>query len=109
MRCPNWRRVPSDLVRDAQERSADACVDSMVQCQLSAHGEGEHYGLVGDLGEYGTALWVRWSEMTAVDQVTLPDCPATAPGRDGDACCLFVGHSDRHTWEEAPEEVPCGS
>lgn len=105
MRCAHWRRVPLDLMREVQERSADTCVDSAVQCQLSAHAEGAHYGFAGDLGEYGTAQWVRWTEMTAVDLVVLRDCPAIAPGPDGDACCLFADHVGRHTWEDTPEEV----
>ncbi|WP_405459826.1 hypothetical protein [Streptomyces sp. NBC_00101] len=106
MRCSYWRRLPPDLRREAQERSADVCVDSVVQCQLSAHEDGEHYGLVGDPGAYGTALWVRWKVMTAVDLVALRDCPATAPGPDGDGCCLFAGHGEQHTWEGASEKAP---
>ncbi|MFF7363185.1 hypothetical protein [Streptomyces sp. NPDC008125] len=76
---------------------------------MSVHEDEMHYGFACDLSEYGTALWLRWAEMTVVDLVVLPDCPAVAPGADGDACCLFAGHPERHTWKEALEEVAHGS
>jgi hypothetical protein len=109
MRCTHWRWVPLDLAREARERSAAECVDRAVQCQLSAHGDGEHYGLLDDLGEYATALWLRWQEKTDVDLVVLPDCPVVAPGPDGEGCCLFAGHTKQHTWEDTLEEVSCPS
>ncbi|MFB7609878.1 hypothetical protein [Streptomyces gardneri] len=78
-----------------------------MQCQLSAHDGREHFGLLNDLGEYGTALWLRWREKTDVDLVVLPDCPVVAPGPDGEGCCLFAGHLEQHTWEHNLEEVSC--
>ncbi|WP_308376546.1 hypothetical protein [Streptomyces sp. ISL-99] len=84
-------------------------MDRAVQCQLSAHGDGEHYGLLDDLGEYATALWLRWQERTDVDLVVLPDCPVVTPGPDGEGCCLFAGHTKQHTWEDTLEEVSCTS
>ncbi|MFE6490395.1 hypothetical protein [Streptomyces sp. NPDC057748] len=104
MRCTHWRRVPLDLAREARERSAAECVDSALQCQLSAHDGGEHFGLLADTGEYGTALWLHWQERTEVGLVALPDCPVVAPGPDGEGCCLFAGHTERHSWEGASEE-----
>ncbi|MFS8364849.1 hypothetical protein [Streptomyces sp. CWNU-52B] len=76
-----------------------------MQCQLSAHDDGEHYGLLDDLGEYGTALWLRWSGRTDVDLAVLPDCPVAAPGADGEGCCLFAGHAEQHSWEDVAEEA----
>ncbi|MGW7363876.1 hypothetical protein ACWGI8_10695 [Streptomyces sp. NPDC054841] len=107
MRCAQWRRLPLDLLREARERSTSGCVDSAVQCQLSAHEDGEHYGLLDDL-DYGTALWLRWHE-AELGLVVLPDCPAVAPGPDGEGCCLFAGHTEQHTWEDALEEASCTS
>ncbi|MEW1700012.1 hypothetical protein [Streptomyces sp. NPDC091278] len=80
-----------------------------MQCQLSAHDDGEHFGLLADVGEYGTALWIRWPGTTALELAVLPDCPAAAPGPDGEGCCLFADHAEQHTWENALEEVPCPS
>ncbi|WP_037801399.1 hypothetical protein [Streptomyces sp. LaPpAH-108] len=109
MRCTHWRRVPLDLLREAQRKSAPECADSAVQCQLATHDDGEHYGLLHDVGEYGFALWLRWCGSTDVESVALPDCPAIAPGPDGEGCCLFVGHIERHTWEDTLEEISCTS
>lgn len=109
MQCTHWRRVPLDLVREARERSAAECVDRAVQCHLSTHNGDEHYGLLGDLVEYGIALWLRWRERTEVDLVVLPDCPVAAPEPGGDGCCLFAGHTEQHTWEDVLEEVSCPS
>ncbi|MCJ1680572.1 hypothetical protein MTF65_25130 [Streptomyces sp. APSN-46.1] len=109
MRCTHWRRVPLDLAREARERSAAECVDRAVQCQLSTHDDGEHYGLLDDLGEYGTALWLRWHGRTEAELVGRADCPVVAPGPDGEGCCLFAGHAEQHTWEDALEEASCTS
>ncbi|WP_433856796.1 hypothetical protein [Streptomyces kronopolitis] len=108
MRCAHRRRVPLDLAREAGRRSASGLVDSTVRCQLSAHGDGEHYGLLDDDLECGTALWLRWGG-TGVALVVLPDCPVSGPGPDGEGCCLFADHVERHTWEEVHpvEEVLC--
>ncbi|MDG9718536.1 hypothetical protein QC282_18320 [Streptomyces sp. DH24] len=95
--------MPVALLREAQERLASSCVDSAVQCQLPLHDDGEHYGFLDDLDEYGTALWLRWLGRTEAELVALPDCPMAAPGPDGEGCCLFVGHAEHHTWEEATE------
>lgn len=107
MRCRHWRRVPLDLAREVRERSAAECVDSALQCQLATHDDGEHYGFLYDLGEYGTALWLRWKGRTEVDLVVLTDCPVIAPGPDGDGCCLFAGHAEQHTWAATSAEVSC--
>ncbi|MBP0457495.1 hypothetical protein [Streptomyces montanisoli] len=105
MRCTHWRSVPSHLAWEAREGWAAECVDTAVRCQLPTHGEGtEHFGLLGDLGEYGTALWLRWRGKTEVDLAILLDCPVSAPGPDGEGCCLFVGHTEQHTWVDTPEE-----
>lgn len=48
MRCAHWCRVPLDLAREAWEKSAAPYIDRAVQCQLSAHDEGEHFGLLTD-------------------------------------------------------------
>ncbi|MER7912571.1 hypothetical protein [Streptomyces sp. NPDC096068] len=76
-----------------------------MQCQLSAHDDAEHYGLLSDAGPYGTALWLRWSGSTEAGPATLPDCPVASSGRDPEGCCLFAGHPERHTWQDAREEV----
>ncbi|MGW7492177.1 hypothetical protein [Streptomyces sp. NPDC054786] len=107
MRCPHWRRLPLDSAREARERSASGFADSVVQCQLSAHEDGEHYGLLDDL-EYGTALWFLWCG-TDMDLVVLPDCPVAGPGPDREGCCLFADHAEQHTWEDTVEEVSCTS
>ncbi|MEU3007385.1 MULTISPECIES: hypothetical protein [unclassified Streptomyces] len=106
-RCAHWRRVPLDLAREAREKSAAPYIDRAVQCQLSAHDEGDHFGLLADAGAYGTALWLRWHRSDEAELVVLPDCPVAAPGPDGEGCCLFAGHAMQHTWEEALEEVSC--
>ncbi len=105
MRCTHWRRLPLDLARQARERSASGCVDSAVQCQLSAHEDGEHFGLLDDV-EYGTALWLRWRGTTAMALVVLADCPVVGPGADGEGCCLFAGHTEQHTWQDTMESTP---
>ncbi|MFJ6725973.1 hypothetical protein ACIQPQ_13770 [Streptomyces sp. NPDC091281] len=102
MRCPEWQRVLPDLVREARGTSAAECVDGAVQCQMSAHVDGEHYGLLDDDGEPGTARWLRWLDAADGEPVVLPDCPVVSPGPDGEGCCLFVGHAERHTWEDPP-------
>lgn len=107
MRCAHWRRVPLGLVREAREQSAAPYIDRAVQCQLSAHDDGDHFGLLADTGAYGTALWLRWHEAGEAGLVVLPDCPVAAPEPDGEGCCLFVGHTTQHTWEDALEEVSC--
>ncbi|MFI1189167.1 hypothetical protein [Streptomyces californicus] len=56
MRCARWRRVPLDLAREAREKSAAPYIDRAVQCQLSTHDEGKHFGLLTDACAYGTAL-----------------------------------------------------
>ncbi|MFE3368853.1 hypothetical protein ACFXOK_04520 [Streptomyces sp. NPDC059173] len=112
MRCAHWRRVPLDLAREAQEaqeKSATPYIDRAVQCQLSAHGEGEHFGLLTDAGAYGTALCLRWHGTDETELVVLPGCPVAAPGPDGEGCCLFADHVKQHTWEDALEEVSCTS
>lgn len=108
MACAHWRRLPMDLARQARERSATGCVDSAVQCQLRAHEGGEHFGLLDDV-EYSTALWLRWRGTTEVALVVLADCPVVGPGSDGEGCCLFAGHTEQHTWQDAVEEIPCTS
>ncbi|WP_308433185.1 hypothetical protein [Streptomyces inusitatus] len=57
-------------------------VDRTVQCQLSAHNDGDHHGFLAELDEYATALWLRWQERTEVDLVVLSDCPVVTPGPD---------------------------
>ncbi|MEU1893459.1 hypothetical protein [Streptomyces pristinaespiralis] len=109
MRCVHWRRVPLDLAREAREKSAATSIDRAVQCQLSAHDEGQHFGLLTDAGAYGTALWLRWHGTDEAELVVLPDCPVAAPGPDGEGCCLFADHAKQHTWEDALEEVSCTS
>ncbi|MFI1736734.1 hypothetical protein [Streptomyces sioyaensis] len=108
MRCAHWHRLPLDLAREVRERSASGCVDSAVQCQLSAHEDGAHYGLLDDDLEYGTALWFRWGG-TDMQRVVLPDCPVAGPAPDREGCCLFADHAEQHTWEDTVEEVPCTS
>ncbi|MER5965946.1 hypothetical protein [Streptomyces sp. NPDC002057] len=107
MRCAHWRRVPLDLAREAREKSAATYIDRAVQCQLSAHGEGEHFGLLTDAGAYGTALWLRWHGADQAQLFLLHDCPVAAPGPEGEGCCLFADHAEQHTWEGDLEEVSC--
>lgn len=109
MQCTHWRRVPLDLAREARQRSATECVDRAVQCQLSAHVGDDHYGLLADVGEYGTALWLCWRGRTEAELAVLPDCRMVSPGPDSEGCCLFAGHSTQHTWADALEEVSCTS
>ncbi|MFE7807622.1 ATP-binding protein [Streptomyces sp. NPDC057430] len=108
-RCTNWRRVPLDLAREAREQSAAPHIDRSVQCQLSAHDDGDHFGLLADVGMCGTALWLRWHGTDEARLAVLPDCPVTAPGPAGEGCCLFADHTMQHTWEDALEEVSCTS
>ncbi|MBV7245687.1 hypothetical protein KDV96_17750 [Streptomyces sp. MW-W600-10] len=107
MRCVHWYRVPLDLAREAREKAATPYIDKAVQCQLSAHDAGEHFGLLTDTGAYGTALWLRWYGTAETELIVLPDCPVIAPGPDGEGCCLFADHAKQHTWEDAPEEDSC--
>ncbi|MFJ4870769.1 hypothetical protein [Streptomyces sp. NPDC088757] len=109
MRCAHWHRVPLVLAREVREKSAAPYVDRAVQCQLSAHEDGDHFGLLSDAGPYGTAVWLRWHGTGEAEPVVLPDCLVAAPGPDGEGCCLFAGHAKQHTWEDAPEEIPCTS
>lgn len=82
-------------------------LDRAVQCHLSAHEGDEHFGLLAELGQYGTALWLRWHG-SDVDVAVLPDCPVigtgSGSGSGGDACCLFAGHVERHGWEDTPPQ-----
>lgn len=103
MRCTHWCQVPLDLTQEARERSASGCVDGAVQCQLAAHDDDEHYGLLDDLAR-DTALWLRWHGRSGVEMVVLPDCPVVGPGPDGEGCCLFIGHAEQHSWEDHVEE-----
>ncbi|PVD00925.1 hypothetical protein DBP12_08595 [Streptomyces sp. CS014] len=107
MRCAHGRRVPLDLAREAREKSAVPYVDRAVQCQLSVHDDGNHFGLLTDDCAYGYALWLRWLGANETELVVLPDCPAAAPGPDGDGCCLFAGHTAQDTWEDTPKELSC--
>ncbi|MFS0696344.1 hypothetical protein [Streptomyces nitrosporeus] len=104
MRCAHWRRVALELAR---KKLAVDHVDRVLQCQLSAHEDGDHFGLLSDTGSYGTALWLRWCGRGETELVVLPDCPMAAPGPDGEGCCLFADHAEQHTWEDIPEETPC--
>ncbi|MFF9570525.1 hypothetical protein [Streptomyces sp. NPDC014685] len=105
MRCAHWRRVPLHLAREAREKSATTYIDRAVQCQLSAHDDGEHFGLLADTEAYGTALWLHWHGTDEAQLAVLPDCPVTGPGPDSEGCCLFADHTGQHTWEDALEEV----
>lgn len=99
-RCAHWRRVPLDILREAQQPSGH--VDRAVQCQLSEHRNGDHYGFLDD-AEYATASWLRWADSEAA-LVVLADCPVASAGAPGESCCLFEKHGGPHTWdEERPE------
>lgn len=104
MRCAHWHHLPIELAKDARLLAPDAPLDRAVRCHLSAHEGDEHYGLLAELDQYGTALWLRWHG-SDVDVAVLPDCPVTGSGSgsgsSGDACCLFAGHVERHSWEGA--------
>ncbi|MFF7386167.1 hypothetical protein [Streptomyces griseoluteus] len=101
-RCAHWRRVPLDILREAQQRSSSGHADRAVQCQLFEHRTGDHYGFLDDAG-YATASWLRWFDSeTAL--VVLADCPVASAGAPGESCCLFEKHGGPHTWdEERPE------
>ncbi|WP_240805804.1 hypothetical protein [Streptomyces sp. BPSDS2] len=101
--------MPLDLAREAREKAATPYIDKAVQCQLSEHDAGEHFGLLTDTGTYGTALWLCWYGTAETELFVLPDCPVVAPGPDGEGCSLFADHPEQHTWEDAPEEVSCTS
>ncbi|MFE5829787.1 hypothetical protein ACFQ8W_05990 [Streptomyces sp. NPDC056508] len=101
--------MPLRLLREAREKPTVDHVDGTVQCQLSAHDGGDHFGLLSDTGAYETALWLRWCDTGEAELVVLPDCPVAAPGPDGEGCCLFVDHAKQHTWDDALAEVPCAS
>jgi hypothetical protein len=103
MRCTHWRRLPRDLAGEAREQSTSGYVDSAVRCQLSAHDAGDHHGLLDEL-EYGTALWLRWC-VNDVALIALPDCPALGPDPTREGCCLFLDHTEHHTWADTEEEV----
>ncbi|WP_137229953.1 hypothetical protein [Streptomyces sp. BPSDS2] len=108
MRCKIWLKVPMDLALEARQLAPAGSFDRAVQCQLSAHEGDEHYGLLAELDEYGTALWLR-RHGPHVALAVLRDCPVTGSGPDGEGCCLFAGHPEQHTWEDAQEEVSCTS
>ncbi|WP_433406678.1 hypothetical protein [Streptomyces sp. CA-146814] len=110
MRCTHWRRVPLALAQEARQKAPDGCVDRALQCQLSSHEGDEHYGLLAELATYGTALWLRW-RADYVNLVVLRDCPVTGPEPEPDSqgCCLFAGHPEQHTWQNAPGEASCAS
>ncbi|WTG62073.1 hypothetical protein OH797_18625 [Streptomyces anulatus] len=105
MRCTHWHHLPTGLAKKARRMAPDDPLDRAVQCHLSAHEGDEHYGLLAELGQYGTALWLRWHG-SDVDVAVLPDCPVigTGSGSGGDACCLFAGHVERHSWEDTPPQ-----
>ncbi|MGC4998001.1 hypothetical protein [Streptomyces sp. DT195] len=69
-----------------------------MQCQLSEHRTGDHYGFLND-AESATASWLRWSS-TGTELVVLADCEMTSAGAPVDSCCLFEAHGGRHTWDE---------
>lgn len=104
-RCTQWRRLPLGLAREARQKSVSGWVDAAVQCQLVTHDDVEHFGLLDDLGAYNTALWLRWRGRTDAELLVLADCPVVAPGPDGEGCCLFVGHTERHTWQDTQEDL----
>ncbi|MFJ2903428.1 hypothetical protein [Streptomyces sp. NPDC087212] len=106
VRCAHWRRLPSALAREARLVSASGCVDGALQCQLCTHDDGEHYGLL-DEAEYGSALWLRWRGSTGTELAVLPDCPVADPGPGGEACCLFAGHVESHTWAGVGRDDQC--
>ncbi|MFJ8331037.1 hypothetical protein [Streptomyces sp. NPDC094437] len=106
VRCAHWRRLPSALAREARLVSASGCVDGALQCQLCTHEDGEHYGLL-DEAEYGSALWLRWRGSTGTELAVLPDCPVADPGPGGEACCLFAGHVESHTWAGVGRDDQC--
>ncbi|MFE2291290.1 hypothetical protein [Streptomyces sp. NPDC059452] len=83
---------PLDVAQEARQKAQGGCVDRAVQCQLSAHEDDEHYGLLAELATYGTTLWLR-RRGTGTDLIALPDCPATGPGPDEEGCCLFADHT----------------
>nr|WP_073965604.1 hypothetical protein [Streptomyces sp. CB02460] len=102
MRCTLWRRLPLPLAEEARQTTVSGCIDAAVQCQLPRHTDGPHYGLLDEAGP-ATALWLRWHD-AEVGLSVLLDCPSTAPGPDGDACCLFAGHNGPHIWDESDDE-----
>ncbi|MEV5678979.1 hypothetical protein [Streptomyces sp. NPDC052179] len=104
-RCTYWRRLPLSVAQEARRKAPSDSLDSAVQCQLSTHDGDEHYGLIDDLAEYGTALWLSWHGSAEVQLVALADCPVISPGPDGDGCCLYVGHPEQHTWADIVEEA----
>lgn len=105
MECSHWHHLPIRLAVEARRMAPDGPLDRAVRCHLSAHGGDEHHGLLAEIDQYGTALWLRWHGPD-VDLAVLPDCPVTGTGSgsgvgsDGDACCLFAGHVERHSWED---------
>ncbi|MGV9320426.1 hypothetical protein [Streptomyces sp. NPDC003660] len=72
---------------------------------MSTHDHGEHYGLLDDSDERGTALWLRWSGRSEVELLPLPDCPTVTPGPDSEGCCLFAHHSGQHSWEASADAM----
>lgn len=105
MRCTHWHHLPIGLAKKARRMAPDNPLDRAVQCHLSAHEGDEHYGLLAELGQYGAALWLRW-HWSDVNVAVLPDSPVIGTGSDsgGDACCLFAGHVERHSWEDTPPQ-----
>lgn len=101
MKCVHWHCLPLDLAREARNKAPVAHLDRAVQCHLSIHEGDEHYGFLTELDGYGIALWLRWCGEDKVEAVTLPDCPTLSTGANRDGCCLFAGHVQHHTWEDA--------
>lgn len=107
MRCAHRRRVPVEVLTALWS----ACwVERAVRCQLPPHSTGKHLGLLAETEPYA-ALWLRWDEGGTAEAVTLPDCPVPPLDTDADACCLYSGHPERHTWDVPAysEEISCTS
>ncbi|GAA3492510.1 hypothetical protein [Streptomyces cremeus] len=101
MRCKERAELPGVLVKAASVRCGEPLHDGWVRCDLAAHEDGDHFGLVDSLHR-GHALWAKWGDGD-VELVEQPDCDVAQPAPARDGCCLFARHQGGHTWEAGGE------
>ncbi|WP_433546822.1 hypothetical protein ACQPZG_18370 [Streptomyces sp. CA-294286] len=70
-----------------------------MRCDLERRHQGEHLGIVCEIGGPDTgAVWTRWTDTHPPYVVlVLRDCPATRDDQDA-PCGLFADHPGAHSW-----------
>jgi hypothetical protein len=80
---------PPDAPEDAESRHA--------LCELVEGHEGEHADHLWDEDAVRGAVWVLWDDSTA-RLVLVEWCEVSEKDDGEDACTLFRGHPDVHSW-----------